>query len=279
MLRIVIDTASDITKKEADAMQVELVALKVLFGDENCPCETEEDREIFFQKLLHAKELPSTSQPSPSQYLEIYEQAESAGDEVLVLTLSAGLSGTYQSACIAKDMIAYEPITIVDTKNVIAAERLLIEYAVRLRAQGMGREDIEKKLIAVRDRVVLCGVVDTLTYLRKGGRIPASLAVVGEALKLKPALAVRDGVIEQLAKSRGMKQAVKRLYEEYDAMPVDPEFPVYFGYVHDPEPAEAFMTETVEKYNQTDVKLFPVGPTIAVHTGPGCIILVFVREE
>ena len=278
MLRIVVDTASDITSEEAEQLDIILIPLTIMFGEEYCPCETNADREIFFRKLFQAKELPSTSQPSPSLYLEAYKEAEACGDEVLVLTLSEGLSGTYQSACIAKTMTKYEPITVVNTGNVITGERLIIDMALKMREEGRSREEIAAKVEAVRDKVVLCGAVDSLEYLRKGGRIPAPLAMVGAALKLKPALCIRDGVIEQLAKSRGMKQAASRLYEEYEAAEVDSDFPVYFGYVYDSEPAVEFMKETVERYHLKNVKLFPVGPTIAVHTGPGCIIMVFVRK-
>lgn len=278
MLRIIVDTASDITREEAERLNLVLIPLTIMFGEEYCPCETEEDRERFFQKLFQAKELPSTSQPSPSLYLEAYKEAEACGDEVLVLTLSEGLSGTYQSACIARTMTEYQPITVVNTGNVITGERMIIDMALKMREQGRSREEIAARVEAVRDRVVLCGAVDSLEYLKKGGRIPAPLAMVGAALKLKPALCIRNGVIEQLAKSRGMKQAASRLYDEYEAEELDPEFPVYFGYVYGQKPAIEFMEETVQRYGLKDVKMFPVGPTIAVHTGPGCIIMVFVRK-
>lgn len=279
MLRIVTDTASDMTKEEALERDVILIPLTISFGEENCPCETEADREHFFKLLAECKELPTTSQPAPESYLKVYEQAKKAGDEVLVLCISSGLSGTYQSAWIASNMCHYDKITVIDTRSVIMGQRMMVEAAVKMRREGKSRKEIAEVIEDVKDRMVVCGVVDCLEYLKKGGRIPAALALVGTVLKIKPALIIKDGVIEQLSKSRGMKQAVEKLYELFEEDGRDEEWPVYFGYVKEKEPGIHFQEETQKRYGFSDTSLYPVGATIGVHVGPGCIVLTYVKKK
>lgn len=278
MLRIVTDTASDMTKEEAERMNVILIPLTIFFGEENCPCETAADRERFFELLAACKELPTTSQPAPERYLEVYKAAKEAGDEVLVLCISSGLSGTYQSAWLAAGMCHYDKITVIDTRSVIMGQRMLVDAAVRMRDEGKNREEIAAVIEAVKERMVVCGVVDSLEYLKKGGRIPAALALVGTVLKIKPALIVKDGVIEQLSKSRGMKQAIEKLYELYEADGRDEAWPVYFGYVHEKEPGLHFQEETEKRYGLSGTGLYPVGATIGVHVGPGCVVMTYVKK-
>lgn len=279
MLRIITDTASDMTKEEAQQSNVVLIPLQVMFGEENCPCETTEDRDHFYQLLAECRELPTTSQPAPARFLEAYREAKQAGDEVLVLCISSGLSGTYQSATLAAQMCDYDKITVVDTGSVIMGQRMLVDRAVEMRAKGAGREEIAQAILDVKERMVVCGVVDTLEYLRRGGRIPAALAVLGTMLNFKPALIIRDGVIEQLSKSRGMKPAIEKLYQMFEEMGRDENWPVYFGYVQKREIGEEFRKNTAERFRlSADAPLLPVGPTVGVHVGPGCIILTFVRK-
>ncbi len=279
MLRIVTDTGSDIVREEAERMQITLVPLNILFGEEPCPCETAEDRDRFFERLAAAKDLPTTSQPSPDQYLKIYKEAEAAGDEVLVLCISSGLSGTYQSAWVASQMLDYDKITVVDTRSVIMGQRMLVDIAVRMRDEGKTREEITAQIQELAERVVVCGVVDCLEYLKRGGRIPKTLAVVGTVLKIKPALIIQDGVIEQLSKSRGMKQAQEKLYELLAEYGHDEAWPVYFGYVQKKEPGLQFQADTSARFGLGETGLYPVGATIGVHVGPGCVVLTFIRKR
>lgn len=279
MLRIITDTASDMVREEAEQCNVTLIPLTISFGEENCPCETEADREHFFELLASCEELPTTSQPTPESYLEVFEEAKAAGDEVLVLCISAALSGTYQSAWLAAQMCGYDKITVIDTRSVIMGQRMMVDMAVKMRAEGKSREEIARTIEEVRERMVVCGVVDNLEYLKKGGRIPAALAVVGTVLKIKPALMVKDGLVENLFKSRGMKQAVEKLYELYEEQGRDEAWPVYFGYVQEKEPGLHFQEETVKRYGLKDTKLLPVGATIGVHVGPGCVVLTYVRKK
>lgn len=278
MIHIITDTASDLSVAEAKEKEVILIPLTVMCNSVICPCETNEDRRHFYELLGTSKAMPTTSQPSPSAYLEKFNNIKAAGDEAVVLCISAGLSGTFQSASIAAKMAAYDKITVLDTGSVIMGQRMIVDRAVEMRSKGASAAEIANMVTAIKDKMVVCGVVDTLKYLKKGGRIPASLALIGEALNLKPSLIIQNGVIEPLGKSRGMKQGIRKLHDEYEKFQTDSKWPVYFGYVNIKEPCINFMNETCEKYGIEGRYLYPVGPTIGVHTGPGCIVMTFVRK-
>ncbi len=278
MLRIVTDSASDITLKQAQEMNIQIVSLRIEFLDGECPQEKEEDFEVFYDRLIKAQELPVTSQPSPQQYLTIFEEAKEAGDEVLVLTLSSGLSGTIGSAQTAKQLCEYDDIYIVDSRQAILAQRMLVEYAVKLRECGVDTLELIEKVKEKRNRITVCGMLDTLTYLRKGGRIPASLAIIGNALNIKPVIILEDKILKTLGKVRGRKAGRKYLHQRFEQAEVDPDFPVYFGYSSDKEIAKEFMEETVQKYGLKNTYLYPVGGIIGTHVGTDCIAICFVSK-
>ena len=174
-IRIITDTASDMTTVQAEELGVIRVPLSIRFGDDEMPMDTEEDFSEFFQRMEEEKELPTTGQPSPELYIEEYEKAKEAQEDVLVLALSGGLSGTVNAARLAKDICGYENVWVVDTRQAIITQRMLVEHAVSLRKKGMSAAEIAADIESVKDRLVVCGVLDTLTNLRKGGRISANL--------------------------------------------------------------------------------------------------------
>lgn len=278
-MMIITDSASDITEKEAEEMDIRLVWLKTKFSDGDFPMKTEEDFCQFFDKLAEEKDLPMTSQPSPEEYLEFFEEAKSKGEEVLVLTLSSGLSGTINAANLAKQMSEYDKIWIIDSEQAIITQRFLVQKAVELRKEGKTTEDIVEILEDLKKRVTVCGMLDTLTYLRKGGRIPAALAVVGNMLHIKPVIELKDKTLTMLGKARGRSGGMKYLWKEFESYDVDREEPVYFGYTSDREIGEKFMMDTVEKYGLKNYKLYPVGGIIGTHVGPACVAISFVKKS
>ena len=278
-MMIITDSASDITEKEAEEMDIRLVWLKTKFSDGDFPMKTEKDFCRFFDKLAEEKDLPMTSQPSPEEYLEFFEEAKSKGEEVLVLTLSSGLSGTINAANLAKQMSEYDKIWIIDSEQAIITQRFLVQKAAELRKEGKNTEDIVKILEDLKKRVTVCGMLDTLTYLRKGGRIPAALAVVGNMLHIKPVIELKDKTLTMLGKARGRSGGMKYLWKEFESYDIDREEPVYFGYTSDREIGEKFMMDTVEKYGLKNYKLYPVGGIIGTHVGPACVAISFVKKS
>ncbi len=277
-IRIITDTASDITRQQAKEMGIEMVPISILFGTDEMPMETEEDFQNFFERLYNEKSLPSTSQPSPELYVSQYEEAREKDEDVLVLTLSGGLSGTVNAARLAQDVSGYDRVTVVDTRQAIITQRMLVERAVKRRDEGRSVEEIAQEIIEVRDRMVVCGVLDTLTCLRKGGRIPPGLDVVGNALRLKPVIELKDSVLVPLGVARGMKKGSDFLYREFEAAPIDTDWPIYTGYTYDREEGEAFRQTVMERYNLSECQMYPVGGVIGTHVGKNCVALAFVRK-
>ena len=279
MIRIVTDSASDITRSQAAELNIHVVQLEITFEDGACPHETEEDIERFYERLIACKNLPTTSRPSPEAYMRIIEEAKAAGDDVLILTLSSGLSGTYESAVQAKEMAEYDRVRVVDTHQAILTQRILVEEAVRLRGEGHSLNAIADAIEAMRDRVVVCGVVDTLVYLRKGGRIPASLAVIGEALHIKPVIVLEDKILKTMGKVRGRKHGVNLLYKRMEEDNFDRNHTVYFGYTSDKAIVEDFARETIARYGLTDTRMHAVGGIIGTHCGTSCIAVAYIKGE
>ena len=279
MIQIVTDSASDITLKQAEEMNVQIVPLTILFEDGVCPQETHEDFQIFYEKLIKENGLPKTSQPTPNKYLEIFRLAKEVGDEVLVITLSGGLSGTVQSAKLAKDLAEYERIEIIDSKQAILTQRMLVEYAVKLRDEGKTLDEITALVLKQREKLTVFGMLDTLTYLKKGGRIPASMALLGNLLRIKPVIILKDSVLEQLGKARGRKDGLKMLCAQMEQAEIDLSFPVYFGYTLDPEPTKQFQAEMEQKFQLKNTKLYPVGGVIGTHVGPNCVAVAFAVKD
>lgn len=269
MLQIITDSASDITLQQAAEMNIHIVPLNIQFPDGPCPQETDGDFARFYERLERSEELPMTSQPAPDTYLKYYEQAKEAGDDVLVLTLSSGLSGTINAATIAKEMCDYDSIHIVDSELAIAAQRMLVEYACSLREQNLVTEEIVEKVTAMRSRITISGVIDTLTYLKKGGRVPPSLAIVGNALRIKPVILLEDKILKTVGKSLGREAGKRMLFQRLEKFPPDPEFPIYFVYTSDRAMAEALMEETIAKYHLENfrTRLIPIGGVIGTHLG------------
>ena len=192
---------------------------------------TEEDFCRFFDKLAEEKDLPMTSQPSPEEYLEFFEEAKSKDEEVLVLTLSSGLSGTINAANLAKQMSEYDKIWIIDSEQAIITQRFLVQKAVELRKEGKTTEDIVEILEDLKKRVT-CLRNAGYAYSSQKGRTypPAALAVVGNMLHIKPVIELKDRTLTMLGKARGRSGGTKYLWKEFESYDIDREEPVYFGY-------------------------------------------------
>lgn len=279
-IRIITDTAADITAEEAREKEIDVVSLKILFGQEEFIQTSRQDFERFYE-LMEEKDLfPTTSRPSPQDYLKLYQAAEQAGQDVLVLCLSGGLSGTVESAQAAKMMTDYQDhIEVVDTRQAILSQRLLVDYAVALRKQGHDFSAMIKAINQVKHRAVVFGLIDQLDYLRRGGRIPRSLAFLGQTLKIKPLIELIDGKIQEFGKKRGFKAAKRAMLARIEALPRDPNFPIYFGYTYDEANARQVMEAYQEQHPGVVPHFSPIGGIIGSHLGPGGIGVAYVLAE
>jgi DegV family protein with EDD domain len=278
MLRIVTDTGSDMTRPDAVALGIELLELEVRFEDFAYDYSNDTDFSVFYKNLERSKNLPKTSLVSPAQYLEVFNDAKEKGDEVLAITISSDISGTHGSGVVALEMCGYDNITLLDSRQCSFSQRLLVEQAVKLRDLGQSRAEIVEALLSLRNRLSLVVFLDTLKYLKKGGRVPAPMALIGEVLNIKPVVIVRDGKIEPLGKVRGYEAGKKILWAQLEESGYDASWPVCFGYTYNKERGEAFMQETKSKFGLAECRLLAVGGVIGTHTGANAIAIAYLKK-
>ncbi len=278
-LRIITDSTADITTEQAAQMGITIVPLKVIFGEKEYRDGIDISIEGFYEKLVTAEKLPTTSQPAPDDFLKYFEEAKEVGDSVLVILISSKLSGTYQSAVIAKEMCEYSEISIVDSLTTITNLRLLVEHAIKLREQQMPMVQIANELEELKQRTVLLAMVDTLEFLHKGGRLSKSSAILGTLLKFKPIITVKDGVVSVVDKERGTNKGIARILEIVDEYgSIDKSYPVMFGYSSEDSKALMLQEKVIEKYGLKDTRIYPVGCVIGTHAGPGACFITYIKK-
>ena len=280
MTKIITDTAADITLAQAQAMDITIVPLGIFFGDIAYHQLQDEKFDLFYKMLETNEALPVTSQPSPESFLSEFLSAKEQGEDVVVITISGILSGTIQSATVAKEISEYENIYIIDSKQAAIGERLLVEWAVRLRGEGKTAREIAQVLNQMIPRITLFGTLDTLKYLQKGGRIPKSTALIGSVIGIKPMITLVDGAIVPVGKARGhagARTAMLRLMQE--SVEIDHTCPVYFGYSDSDTNCARFHALAAENMDIGAAQLYPIGGTIGTHVGPGVSAVVFLRKE
>lgn len=280
MIEILTDSASDLGGL-SETLGITVVPLTIIFSDRSY-FDGELTREEFYEKLKNANPLPSTSQPSPADFLKHFERAKKEGSEMIVITISEALSGTYQSATAAKEMVDYDGIYIVDSKMATMGEAALVEYAVKLRAEGKTAAEIYQTLLSARNRLKLFALVDTLTYLHRGGRLSKSVTVVGSLLNVKPILAVENGVLVSAGKARGFSrgvQAISELIEKSGG--ADFELPVYFAHTNAGELCDSFMGRLADLDPAFSVceRVVDIGGVVGTHVGPGTVGVAYFTKE
>ena len=276
--RIVVDSTCDLTPEMKQ--QVHVVPLTVRFGDEEFIDGVTIDHKQFYEKLIETDVHPTTSQATPAAFQEEYEKAKAAADNAVVITVSSKLSGTYQSAVIAAE--DYEGIYVVDSANVTIGSSILVELALRLASQGLEAEEIARLLEEEKKKIVLVALVDTLEYLKKGGRVSKAVAAVGTVLNIKPVLSVVDGEILMLGKARGSKMGNNLLVQEIQkAGGVDFEKPFLLGYTGLSDALlQKYIADSRHLWEESasEVRYTTVGSVIGTHAGPGAVAVAFFRQ-
>ena len=232
-IRIITDSSADFDSAVAKRRNIDVVPMSIQFGDASFLAGRTLSNEVFYKLLQEKKENPTTSQPTPEAFLRLFQEAREAGDQVVAVVLSGALSGTLQSAVIAKELCQYEPIYLVDSRSASAGIQILVNYACKLRRSGLGAADIAGELERLKERVRIFAVIDTLEYLRRGGRLSGFQAGLGSVTKLKPTIAVTNGEVSIVGKSFGAAAAVKHLQKLLEAHPVNDDYPSYFLYTDD----------------------------------------------
>lgn len=279
-ITIITDSASDISQNNNKGVTV--LPMTITFGEENYEDGVSLTPDSFYMKLIESSALPKTSQVSPYAFGQAYENSLKSADYVIVITLSSKLSGTYQSACIAAD--DYDGrVFVIDSENVTVGEQILIDYALSLIDKGIEVNTIVSQLNTIKKRIRLVALLDTLEYLKKGGRISSGAAFLGNVLSIKPVIAIVDGEVSFLGKARGSKQGNNFLIQQVDTYGgIDYSLPVLLGYT-------GCSTVLMDKYIKDSSSLWEgripvpdiiqVGATIGTHIGPGGIAVAFFSKE
>ena len=274
------DSTADMRPEVAE--QVEIVPLSVHFGDREYVTGVDIDPKLFYEMLVESDTLPTTSQPAPFLFEEAFEKAMAEGYEVVCLTCSGKLSGTNQSANIAASDFEGK-VHVVDSQTIAIGLGILAEYAVSLANRGMSAEEIVWRLQQKREKVRLLALVDTLEYLKKGGRVSSAVALAGGLLNIKPVLSVNGGEIKLLGKARGSRQGNNLLVQEIQkAGGVNFDLPVMLGYT-------GLSDALLQKYILDSAALWEgyveklpvsvVGSVVGTHVGPGAVAVAFFAAE
>ena len=272
MVWIITDSASDITDNNREELII--LPINITFGEEEFQDGVTLTHRMFYEKLIESDELPVTSQVPPFTFEEIYRKVKAQGDRAIVITLSSKLSGTWQNANLAAQ--EYEDtVKVVDSENASIGQRALVEYALRLIEKGLSYEEILERLETDKSRIRLIALLDTLEYLKKGGRISKAAALAGSLLSIKPVIAIQGGEVAILGKARGSRQGNNLLAEQIrQTGGIDFEMPFVLGYT-------GFSDVMLQKYIADNEALWKhsvdaletasVGGTIGTHVGPGAI--------
>ena len=279
-VRIITDSASDMSPAEHPALAV--LPLSVTFGTDVYMDGIDIDHQRFYEMLVERDELPKTGQVNPYAFSQAIAEAREAGDEAVIITVGAKLSGTNQSARTALAEAPGGDVYVVDSNNVTLGERVLVEYALRLVNEGRSAAQIAAAVEAVRDRVVVIGLLETLEYLVRGGRLSAAAGAVGTLLNVKPVVAAEDGLIVQLGKARGSKNGRNLLNQKVEkAGGIDFSMPLALGYTG---LSDAVLKKYIEDsaalwagHTEGELPIHTIGATIGTHVGPGAVAVAFFQ--
>ena len=275
-VRIIIDSTVNV-KKELDG-RFPVVPLTINFGSESYADNVEMDHNTFYKKLVESEVLPTTSQPTPDAFAKAFEEAVNAGDEVVVITISSRLSGTYQSANIAAADFEGK-VFVVDSYTVTIGAGILVERAVKLADEGKSAAEIAAILEKEKENIRVFAVVDTLEYLKKGGRVSAAVAFAGGLLNFKPVIAIADGVVQSITKGRGNKQANQLMNTEVEKSgTVDFEKPILIGYTGaDDSLMYTYIADYADIWGGDAAKIntAQIGSVVGTHAGPGAVAVAY----
>lgn len=276
--RIIVDSTTELMPEYRD--RVKVIPLIVRFGEEEYLDGVTIDHKTFYEKLIESDVLPATSQANPDTFMKAFDEIKAAGESAVVITLSSKLSGTYQSAVIAAE--EYENIYVVDSGTVTIGSSILTELALKYLDEGMDARTVAEKLEEDKKKIHIVALVDTLEYLKKGGRISKTVAFAGTLLNIKPVISVTDGEINMLGKARGSKMGNNLLVQEIEkAGGIDFSKPVLLGF-------SGLSDILLKKYiedsrhiwdsNLESVRYTTIGSVIGTHAGPGAIAVAFFKN-
>ena len=277
MIKFLVDSASDYEKTETEKKGILRIPITITLKDKNI-LDGEITKDEFYQLVQNADELPKTSQPSPQDFLDVFEKAKENDDELICILLSSKLSGTLQSATLAKSMAGYDKIHIIDSLSATYVIKMMTEYGIQLRDSGKNALEIVDELEKMKSKIKLYAVLDTLENLKKGGRLSTVEAGIGTLAKIKPLVTLtEDGKVGMKGKSIGRKKALADIVKLVEKENINTNYPIYNIYSYGMDNNKLFLDKLNEIGIAPDESL-QIGPTIGTHIGPGAYGIIFVKK-
>ena len=275
-IKIITDSTADLSKEIYENYDIEVLPLLINFGEESYLDGVEINPQKVFERIEKEDVLPTTAQVIPNRFIQAYKKYLNEGYKIISIHMSSAMSGTYQSACVAKEALETEDIIVVDSQNVTAALGILVLKAAKLREKGYNIAKMEEELNNVKDKIRLSVYFDSLEYLVRGGRISKTAGVVGSMLGIKLILEIKEGIMSVKDKIRGNKKSIKKIISDLENANLDDEVPVILIDVNNIEVKDALREYM--KSNKVNFVECPVGSTVSIHSGPGCCGLVFLNK-
>lgn len=277
MIRIITDSLCDLTMARARELNIDILPLLVRFGEEEYRCGIELTNEQFYEKLATSPVSPTTAAVNPYEFEEIFERYLNAGDDVVAILFSRHMSATYQSAVIAAENIDSERLHLIDCENGAMGQTLLIETAAAMRDEDMTADEIQERITALLPRTMTYIVIDTMEYLKRGGRISKSAALLGGLMKLHPVLQVVADGAKPVDKVKGKKSCNAWLINKLKEEAPDTAYKLVIGHSNAPERADAFRDQIREAGITNEVFITCIGPVVRTHIGPNCLGIGYIK--
>lgn len=277
-IKLIVDSTCDIEMSMQQELGIDILPLTVHFGDEEFRDGIDITKKEFFSRLRTSDVSPTTSQVTPEAFENLFRQYTDEGHDIIVLTIASKLSGTFQSANIAKTTIENDDIHLIDSETTTMGLAWLVYEAIALRDQGLDASTMVDKLESMKKKVVVYAMIEDLEFLKKGGRLSTVGAAVGTILNLKPIIQVKDGVVSVAHKTRGNAKAHKWIIKKVQEDGIDTDKPVFFGHTDSYDKLEPFMKLSIDQLSPPSTQVTEIGITIGTHGGPGCVGLAFTTN-
>lgn len=278
MIRIITDSLCDLTMEHAKKLNIDILPLTVRFGEQDYKCGIELSNEEFYEKLETSSDNPSTAAVNPYEFEEKFKSYIDNGDDVVAILFSKHMSATYQSASIAAGNVDSDRLHLIDCENGAMGQALLIETAVAMRDKGLSADEISEKITELLPKTKTYIVIDTMEYLKRGGRISKSAALIGGLMKLHPVLQVVADGAKPVDKVKGKKSCNAWLINKLLENPADTSYQLVIGHSNAPERAEAFKEQLREAGITNDIFITCIGPVVGTHIGPNCLGIGYIEK-
>ena len=279
-LRVATDSASDYSQEEAKALGIDVIPLGITVDGELYLDGIDMSKDLFYDLLINKKKFPKTSQPTQQQFIELFEDAKNKNQTLLYISLASGLSGTYQGALMAKETVGYDNIYVVDGGTLVAGQQILVELALKLDKEGKSIDEIIERINNVKKRIVILACMNTLEYVKRGGRGGKIFSFLGNLINIKPIITFNEkGGADILAKPFGQTRGRVALIKEMDAHKRDKDYPIYYYYSYNKANLDEFV-DRLKKLNKYDEgKTVNLSPAVGCHIGDNAYAVCYVMEE